>query len=45
MSSRRKRKDVKFLTVEDEPVHYVFYFLMNDGGYQKQWSLESPGYI
>ena len=26
MSSRRKRKDVKFLTVKDKPVHYVFFF-------------------
>ena len=31
MSSRRKRKDVKFLTVKDEPVHMFFKWMMVGG--------------
>lgn len=43
MSSRRKREDVKFLTVKDELVHMFFKWVMANSA--QQWGLDSLGYI
>lgn len=37
MSSRRKRKDVKFLTVKDGPVHRLHKWMMADTSSSGVW--------
>lgn len=43
MSSRRKRKDVKFLTVKDGPVPMSLKWMMADG--EEQRGSDYPGHI